>query len=554
MRLTRRGFLGWLLPSTILTVASNSQVTNALETKNPQPNINENKKNEGRKQYLSDNLDNSKLAHNLQSKNGADLVGTKDGETVSNKLDSLDKLLSNIKREDGFYKSTFSKAALFNIPSDYSTLQEAFDELYIQTTSQGNYIILNIEAGHKIAQGVKVQHGDFSRFYIQSSEPIVSVAHNFVGVCGPDGKGTITDGTVIMAYHARGPVLGCIIDGRKIARTLYLALGGSHGWSDRLSSPTEESPNKIKIAGGQNFLHATFLAQEGSVINCENSLAINCHLNSIYCERNSTIHAEFSDVSNARQGGVVVTRGGMVNADTVIANGCTVGFWAHRQGVISASDSIANNCSGNGYRADTGGRINAHNSSASNTSDTSPLNHWKYGGAGYLAFRGGEIVCTGKSKANNCIYGLMAIFGSVISAFQITANNCKNSGVSAAYGSRIEADEANIGNCGKYSVHAADGSSISLKDSIISNSVNNSIFAESGSNITANAAKVSNSGTICVYAKEGSRIDICNAVISGGAEYDVKVNSGAIISANDAKFTKLGNALNEISANGIVFG
>lgn len=516
MGITRRKLFNYLIPSSIVALIASKKSFSNVETGTV---------NSSRSQGLNDKFENS-----LQK--------------IDSRLDDLEKRV---------FKSDFNEPSKFNIPTDYLGLQEAIDDLYAKTLSNKEYIVLNIEAGYKLSSGLKVEHGDFSRFYIQSEDPIVEVADDFVGVFGPDGKQTITDGTVILAYHARGPVLGCIIDGRNIARTLYLALGGAQGWSDRLKSSTEEKPNKNKISGGMNFLHATFLAQEGSVLVCENSVATNCHLNSIYSERNSIIHAEFSDVSNSRQGGVVVTRGGVINADSVNASGCTVGFWAHREGVISASDSSANNCTGNGYRADTGGRINAHNTSASNTSNSSVIDGWKYGGAGYLAFRGGEIVCTGKSKANKCIYGLMAIFGGRISAFQITANDTLIAAIYAVDGSQIEADEAKVKNSLNLAVHASDGSSISLRGSVIKGSGSHAVLAEFGSNVSGRNIKVINTKGIGVYAVGGSRVDICHGGVNDSSIVDLKVSDGAIITANQAEVGSIDNDINSITENGIIF-
>lgn len=544
MPLTRRKLLNALIPASIISLFTTkdafSDVTLGKKSKVDIQNEN-----------IISQTDTSKTLRILDSLDGASKVRARNNETVEQSLQTLDSKM--LKLEKFVFKDDFEVAEQYNIPGDFTDLQEAINHLSNRNVSANKYIILNIQSGYRISSGVKVQHGDYSRFYIQSEDSIVYIADDFEGVSGPDGKNTITDGTVILAYHARGPVLGCIIDGRSIARTLYLALGGSHGWSDRLKSRTEEKPNLKKIAGGKNFLHATFLAQESSVIICENSTATNCHLHSIYCERNSMIHAEFSDVSNSRLGGVVVTRGGMVNADTVIADGCTVGFWAHRQGVISASDSSANNCKGNGYRADTGGRINAHNTSASNTSNSATIDKWKYGGVGYLALRGGEIICTGKSKANNCIYGLMSIFGAKISAYQIISINCKISAIACMDGSQIEADESLIDNAKSIGVHCRDGSSVSLRAATIKNSGKYSILAEFGSNISGRNILISNAGDTCVYSKGGSRVDIFSGVVVNGEYFDLKVTDGSTISASKAVFSKTNIEKNKNNQNGIIF-
>ena len=185
-------------------------------------------------------------------------------DLLYNYLEGLQGEVDGIKGTDGLYKPTFTTTKTVNVPSDYPTMQAAVDALHNQTITQGLHIVINLQSGYQEKYGLKVQHGDFSKFYIKSEDATVNVSDDFIGVVGPDGGSTITSGSVIMAYHARGPVLGCIFDGRQIARTLYFALGGAFGWADRLQSSTEESPNPVKISGGRNFRHATFQAQEGS--------------------------------------------------------------------------------------------------------------------------------------------------------------------------------------------------------------------------------------------------------------------------------------------------
>lgn len=498
------------------------------------------------------------LRSNLNSNEvgkGASLVGTESGDTVQQALDKLSDKYSTIKREDGFYLSTFTGAKTFNIPSDYPNMQAAVDDLHIQTTSQGVYIILNLESGYKEKVGLKVQHGDFSRFYIKSATGTVQVADDFIGVVGPDGGSTITSGTVIMAYHARGPVLGCVFDGRQIARTLYFALGGSYGWADRLLSDSEEIPNPVKISGGTNFRHATFQAQEVSSIVCENTLATNCLLHSIYCERNSMIHAEFSDVSGAGFGGVVCTRGGIVNADTVNANGRNVGFWAHRGGSISASDSTADNCKANGYRTDTNGVINAHHTSAKNTDFSSAISGWTGGGYAYFAWRGGRINATGDSDASGSIIGVGAVNGGEIDAYGIIANNTTQSALYARDGSRVSASLGKINGSLGRGVYCFEGRQVSFTAGVITNTTGNSVEADFGSSVTVKGSTITTSSAgSCLYANGGSKIDAYDAKVSSGFAYDLRVEAGGNISLGGASTYSTANiAVNTLLGKGIIF-
>lgn len=470
-------------------------------------------------------------------------------------LSSLASRVDGIKGSDGLYKPTYSSTKTVNIPGDYPTMQAAVDALHNQTITQGLYIVLNLQSGYQEKFGLKVQHGDFSKFYIKAEDATVSVSDDFIGVVGPDGGSTITSGSVIMAYHAKGPVLGCIFDGRQIARTLYFALGGSHGWADRLQSPTEESPNPIKISGGTNFRHATFQAQEGSVIVCENVLATNCILHSIYCERNSVIHAEFADVSGPGNGGVVCTRGGMVNADSVNANGRNIGFWAHRGGTISASDSTANNCKANGYRTDTNGVINAHHTQAKNTDFSAATPGWVGGGYGYFAWRGGRVNATGDSDASGSLVGVGALNGGTIDAYGIIANNTLQVALYARDGSKISASLGSVdGSLGR-GLHALEGSTISFTGATLTNTYGNSVEASFGSSVTVKGSTITTSSAgSCLYANGGSKIDAYDAKVSSGFAYDLRVEAGGNISLGGTSTYSTANiAVNTLLGKGIIF-
>ena len=496
--------------------------------------------------------DPDQLRAELLSTSGASIIRTSSGKTVQEEIDDQKAAYATIKTPEGFYKETFSDAVTFNIPSDYPNLQAAVDSLFNQSIIQGKKIILNIESGYKEKFGIKVQNGDFSKFYIQSVDPVVEVSDDFIGVVGPDGGTTITSGTVIMAYHARGPVLGCIFDGKQIARTLYFALGGSFGWSDRLPSSTEETPNPIKISGGKNFRHATFQAQEGSTIICENVVATGCLLNSIYCERNSTIHAEFTDASGSTQAGVMATRGSRVNADTMNVSGCKFGMWASRGAVISAADSNADNCSVYGFYADMAATINAHNSSALNAgvnipSDTTGLVN---PGASYHAYRGSRINAS-TGKATGSLYGVSAVIDSDVSAFGVVANQTKTIGITARYSSRISADNCVItGNIGR-GILAADGASISANSGNIQGGTT-VVGASTGGDVVVSLGQVKGGATGC-YAETGGKITANGATITGNSIFDIRINTGSSVTANGATYTTANTPVNALTSLGVIF-
>lgn len=487
----------------------------------------------------------------LAKPSGAAAIGASTGGTVQQNLDNLSESYSSIKRSDGFYLSTFTGAKQVNIPGDYPNMQAAVDDLHIQTTAQGLYIVLNLQAGYREKIGLKVQHGDFSRFYIKSEDATVSVADDFIGVVGPDGGSTITSGSVIMAYHAKGPVLGCIFDGRQIARTLYFALGGSHGWADRLQSSTEETPNPVRISGGRNFRHATFQAQEASVLVCENTVGTGCMLNSYYCERNSTIHCEFSDASNSLQAGVMATRASRVNADTMNVAGCKIGMWASRGAQISAADVIANNCSVYGFYADMGANINAHNASALNAGTNIPgdTSNFVNPGAACHAYRGSKINFS-SGKASGSLYGISAVINSEIAAFGIQANTCVTAAAFARYCSSISMDNGSVSGSLAAGIVASDASTISFNTGNITNTVATAVSAVNASKISAASAVVNGAAT-GIYSDASSNISAILSTVT--ATVGLRVNRGGFITATGATYSNANISINTLNANGIIF-
>lgn len=486
---------------------------------------------------------------------GASLVNTESGVNVQDSLENLDAKIDTkfgqIKRSDGFYLSTFTGAKTVNVPTDYPTMQAAVDDLYIQTTTQGSMFIINLESGYQEKVGLKVQYGDFSKFYIKSATGTVQVADDFIGVVGPDGGSTITSGSVIMAYHARGPVLGCIFNGRQIARTLYFALGGSHGWADRLASSTEESPNPTKISGGTNFRHATFEAQEGSVIVCENVVATGCLLNSIYCERNSTIHAEFSDASGSTQAGVMATRGSRVNADSMNVSGCKLGMWASRGATISAADANADTCSVYGFYADMAATINAHNTSALAAGTNMPVDTGSFvnPGSSYHAYRGSTINCT-TGKATGSRYGLSAVIDSNIAGFGVVASNCITAAAFARYASNISIDNCTVAGSLASGLVASDASTISANTGSVTNTTGTAVQAVNASRVSLATGVVTTAAT-GVYSDAGSNISCIGATVT--ATVGLRVNRGGFISATGATYSNANITINTINPNGIIF-
>src|SRR5690554_4859074 len=64
------------------------------------------------------------------------------------------------------------------IPSDYPTLQEAFDNLANIKVGQGEIIDLVIESGHALTSGVRLDNGYYKNFRISSQDERVEVSRS----------------------------------------------------------------------------------------------------------------------------------------------------------------------------------------------------------------------------------------------------------------------------------------------------------------------------------------------------------------------------------------
>ena len=94
------------------------------------------------------------------------------------------------------------------IPTHFADMQTAFDTF---GAFPNEAIDVRIEAGHALTAGLKLKHGDYSRYTISADDATVYLDAAFVGVDGTDlVEGTTDDLFVFESCEA--PVLSCLID------------------------------------------------------------------------------------------------------------------------------------------------------------------------------------------------------------------------------------------------------------------------------------------------------------------------------------------------------
>ena len=98
--------------------------------------------------------------------------------------------------------------ATYNIPSDFSVLQEAIDTTYASIfPKQGVVIDLLIESGHTEESGLLLTGGDYSQYTISSIDAIVPVIIQNNGTTGFIGKGSH-----FFFENCEAPIVNCLFD------------------------------------------------------------------------------------------------------------------------------------------------------------------------------------------------------------------------------------------------------------------------------------------------------------------------------------------------------
>lgn len=112
------------------------------------------------------------------------------------------------------------------VPSDFSTLQSAFDYLYntykLAPSVRG---IIMIESGHQPASGIVCKYGDYSNIWLRSEDAVVLLPAGFTG-----GPAYLTySNSFIHVEFAHGPVLDCLVNAQDNCGCGYLLGVGSVG-------------------------------------------------------------------------------------------------------------------------------------------------------------------------------------------------------------------------------------------------------------------------------------------------------------------------------------
>lgn len=341
--------------------------------------------------------------------------------------------------EIGHARTTETDDIDFSIPSDYDSLQEAIDDVSEVKIPSGTRIILNIESGHSIKEGITVEYGDFSHIWIRSEDEQVPIessewadGQNFIDstnaglpvldtVVDMEGSGRSQDG-----YKASSASFGYITSGSGIKNA------GQHCIQAERSSYIS-ARNCIAVSAEKNNIYCS-----GSIMNVEGATAHGAGRHCLLSSRGGTLHADWGvDATNGGSTGARTLQGGTINCAEVDVSGSQNGIFADRgSSVINASLATINNCSATAVGSRGGVVVNVRGAEIQNS-----------GGNGLSARTGGRIV------ANGC---------------EIT--NPDNDAVRAELGGQVTATNAILSNAGGRGAYCFQSGMIWLHGSVIENS------------------------------------------------------------------------------------
>lgn len=203
------------------------------------------------------------------------------------------------------YVVHFEKNTTILIPSDCSTLQKAID--YTTTTSSKVKVVLQIESGHKLTHGLRIEDGDFSNYSITSADTKVFLSGDFTPVDATEWPTAAVQKISIFAFiNCRSPVLKTLIDAELADKELngymcgfggdYVVASGAGVGGARTNLECREG---VFHGGGSQWINAYEYSARftsGTFFSCRDALF-----------ENSFIDPELGD-NNIAAGGVLVSR------------------------------------------------------------------------------------------------------------------------------------------------------------------------------------------------------------------------------------------------------
>ena len=269
-----------------------------------------------------------------------------------------------------------------NIPSDFPDLPTAIAKT-ANVNPSGGRIVLNIEAGHALTQGVLTMNANHGHYWIESEDAVVFLDDDFEG---PSDVGLTSNDladNLFVVYNGTGPTLNCLIDMGGRGATGYLGC-----WSaNALIRPDAGVRNAgycgLEWRSGVATAHRTVwdgskqcgirAAHTGS-ISAQQATADNC--------------CQAVDVSGPSTGAVDCSRGGRIffRQGSAINSGAS-GFNVRRASWLNAEQAEFSGAAAYGGIIEQGAHVSAYSMVIANTRNVTGPGYglWLRGGYGTIA-------------------------------------------------------------------------------------------------------------------------------------------------------------------------
>lgn len=277
------------------------------------------------------------------------------------------------------------------VPSDFPSLQSAFDYISHSELQPDLTIDVHIESGHALSSGLNLRHGDWSRVTITSDDATVYLSGSFVGADTsgiPAGiLGEAPAAPLFLGFGAKMPKLACKIDMENLHGT-GVQLAESEMIINDDCGVINAGFRGIQIHGRANGYGSVWDGASGSGIRlqqassgCFNGAsADNCcstadvSNSAVYVSRSSSLEFRYGHANNSGASGLI-SRRSKVTADNASFDGAAInGIYCESEAEVSFSMGSAINCVGSSLRSSSNASIYAVGATISTSSAAKNLN------------------------------------------------------------------------------------------------------------------------------------------------------------------------------------
>lgn len=251
------------------------------------------------------------------------------------------------------------------IPTYYSTLQAALDHLGTLTHRAGAIGTIQIETGHALTAGFRIENGDWSHLKLTSVDAEVGIAAGFAHVSNQDLESDIPRTPLVgfLMVNATAPEWNILVDMTGVATTTGLEYSYTSKGVVRAGAGVKNTANgvsgvNLRVTSTSNVQAAQsiFTGAAGDCVAITTNSQ--CNLQDADCSgavnnacldvsRGSIVHCKDANLSNGGTEGMYVRRS-FVSAQGVNVGGATVGIWSAVGSFVGAQGADFTGCTNDG--------------------------------------------------------------------------------------------------------------------------------------------------------------------------------------------------------------